>query len=322
VNPRIAIIGAGMAGAACARTLVDGGLAVTVFDKGRGPGGRMSTRRVEAMSFDHGAAAFEASSPQFRAEVQRWSADGLVAPWPATAAIDESTTWVGRPSMNRLCQHLLTGVSVHTGVQVRSVSPSGAQLRVSFERERADELFDAVVCTVPSPQVPPILGSWAELVAAAEAVPFEAQWVAMLAFSAPVAGAATLIQSWADNSVIASAWREPAKPARDSFECWTVQTSADFTARYLEDSAPQVADRVLAAFGALDGVELTPLVMAIAHRWRYARPARPLRTGPLTANDGRLVVAGDWTADGTVDGAWCSGVAAADRVLALWNRAA
>lgn len=43
----VAIIGAGMAGLSCARALVQAGVAVELFDKGRGPGGRMSTRRVE-----------------------------------------------------------------------------------------------------------------------------------------------------------------------------------------------------------------------------------------------------------------------------------
>ncbi|MGB1027364.1 MAG: FAD-dependent oxidoreductase, partial [Rhodospirillaceae bacterium] len=57
----IAVIGAGIAGLACARICVDKGYTVTVFDKGRGPGGRLSSRRLEApqssdpMVFDHGA---------------------------------------------------------------------------------------------------------------------------------------------------------------------------------------------------------------------------------------------------------------------------
>ena len=41
----IAVIGAGMAGLSCARHLQEAGCRVTVFDKARGPGGRMSTRR-------------------------------------------------------------------------------------------------------------------------------------------------------------------------------------------------------------------------------------------------------------------------------------
>ena len=43
-SQHFAVIGAGMAGIACARTLVQAGHRVTVFEKSRGLGGRMATR--------------------------------------------------------------------------------------------------------------------------------------------------------------------------------------------------------------------------------------------------------------------------------------
>ncbi|MFL5335181.1 MAG: FAD-dependent oxidoreductase [Geminicoccaceae bacterium] len=43
----IAVIGAGMAGAACAAALARAGAAVRLFDKGRSIGGRMAQRRVD-----------------------------------------------------------------------------------------------------------------------------------------------------------------------------------------------------------------------------------------------------------------------------------
>jgi predicted NAD/FAD-dependent oxidoreductase len=56
---RIGIVGAGIAGLACAQGLVRHGHDVVLFDKGRGPGGRMSTRRMETprglAHIDHGA---------------------------------------------------------------------------------------------------------------------------------------------------------------------------------------------------------------------------------------------------------------------------
>ena len=44
--PRIAVVGAGLAGLMCARTLADQGLVVRVFERSRGLGGRCGTRRV------------------------------------------------------------------------------------------------------------------------------------------------------------------------------------------------------------------------------------------------------------------------------------
>ncbi len=86
-TPRVAIIGAGIAGLSCATQLARHGCAVSVFDKSRGPAGRMSTRRGEGWQCDHGAQYFTARSAEFRAEVARWQAAGAAAPWPARLAV-------------------------------------------------------------------------------------------------------------------------------------------------------------------------------------------------------------------------------------------
>ncbi|GEM_PF-42144 len=82
---RVAVIGGGMAGMAAARTLADANAHVVVFDKGRGPGGRMSTRRMDdgsgAVCFDHGAQYFTARDERFARVVESWVEDGIVAPW-------------------------------------------------------------------------------------------------------------------------------------------------------------------------------------------------------------------------------------------------
>ena len=48
MSARVAIIGAGIAGIACARLLTDAGHSVRMFDKSGGIGGRMATRRLHA----------------------------------------------------------------------------------------------------------------------------------------------------------------------------------------------------------------------------------------------------------------------------------
>nr|MBP8061530.1 FAD-dependent oxidoreductase [Polaromonas sp.] len=81
-SPRhIAVVGAGIAGIACARTLMQAGHQVTVFEKSRGAGGRMATRRTEFGSFDHGTQYFTVRDPRFVKVLE--SVQGLVRPWSA-----------------------------------------------------------------------------------------------------------------------------------------------------------------------------------------------------------------------------------------------
>lgn len=103
---QVAIIGGGFTGATAAFTLAQHGISVTVFDQGRrGPGGRASHRRVQAVDhavlpdddpplvtpvdgegsahfeFDHGAQFFRADTKFFRTMVDEWCAKGWAAKW-------------------------------------------------------------------------------------------------------------------------------------------------------------------------------------------------------------------------------------------------
>ena len=51
---RIAVIGAGISGLSCATSLQQAGFEITVFDKSRGPSGRMSTRLGDGWQCDAG----------------------------------------------------------------------------------------------------------------------------------------------------------------------------------------------------------------------------------------------------------------------------
>lgn len=97
---KVGVIGAGMAGLACAQALTGAGFGVVVIDKGRGAGGRMSSRRLATslgeVSFDHGAQYFTARTPEFVAQVRRWASDGTVAVWTGGS----HDAWVGTPTMN------------------------------------------------------------------------------------------------------------------------------------------------------------------------------------------------------------------------------
>ena len=83
---KIAIIGAGLAGLTLAHRLV-ARHDITVFEKARGPGGRMSTRRADPYAFDHGAQYFTAETDRFRSLLKPLRETGLIAPWPKTVAL-------------------------------------------------------------------------------------------------------------------------------------------------------------------------------------------------------------------------------------------
>ena len=117
-NERISIIGAGMAGLACAKALRRKGAAVTVFDKSRGLGGRLASRRGDGVQFDHGAQYISARTPGFTAFMEACLADGAAALWrpdihDGRESKGGSDKWyVGLPGMSGLVKPLADGIDV------------------------------------------------------------------------------------------------------------------------------------------------------------------------------------------------------------------
>ena len=74
MNASIAIIGTGLAGLSAAQTLTAAGHDVQLFDKSRGSGGRMASKRSDAGSLDLGAQYFTARDRRFVEVVQQWQA--------------------------------------------------------------------------------------------------------------------------------------------------------------------------------------------------------------------------------------------------------
>ena len=313
----VAIIGAGIAGLACAARLIAGGCGVRLFDKGRGPGGRMATRRIElagaTATFDHGAQYFTARDPRFAAVVARWAEAGLAARWPAAGP----DAWVGTPGMNAPLRALTQSCCVawnrrverlERGDRWRIHGTDTASLDAPF-----DARFDAIVVAVPAEQAAALLEVLAPTLAArAAAVPSLPCWTMLAAFGERLSIGPDIVRG-SDWAALGWAARDNAKPGRAPGERWVIQAGAEWSRRHLEEDARRVAQRLLKALTEHAGAMPEPLHLT-AHRWRYARTTA---TGPAVLWDpsARLGLCGDWCRGARVEDAWLSGDTLAAAIL-------
>src|SRR5450756_989679 len=137
-----------MAGLSCAETLSKAGIKVTLFDKGRGPGGRMASRRVETpqgiAEFDFGAQYFTARDARFAECVSRWVSAGVAAPWPAAGP----EAFIGMPAMNAVLRHLCLDHTVHFSSLIKGILRSGNHWQL-VGAPCSDTAFDGVVLALP-----------------------------------------------------------------------------------------------------------------------------------------------------------------------------
>ena len=326
----IAVIGAGLAGLSCAQALLQAGHTVHVFDKARGPSGRMSTRRAEddngPWQCDHGAQYFTAREPAFRAEVARWQQAGVAALWDARLASFDGTAWsnpatplerfVGTPRMTSpaawLVQHLGEPALAQWQTTVQRLDHSeGGWTITSAEHGLHSPRYSAVLLAVPAPQAVPLLTPLAPAGAAlAASARMRGSWAVMLRYASPVA--LPWEGAFINTGPLRWVARDSSKPGRTGQETWLLHASPEWSEAHIEDSAESVTTALLAAFAALGGP--APLA-ATAHRWRYADTEPALTQGSWWNAQMRLGLCGDWLHGGKVEGAWLSGRALAQQVL-------
>lgn len=329
-QPRVAVVGAGIAGMAAARTLADQNARVTVFDKGRGPGGRMSTRRSDDLRFDHGAQYFTAKDERFARLVQSWVRDGVAAPWEGRIGqvdraghIQEKPKnpgrYVGTPGMNAVVRHLGETLGGHSevrfGVRVSTVHATDAAWSLTDDQGADLGRFDAAVIALPAPQAADLLGDAPTLREQAAAAPMQPCWAAMASFEHRVPcdfdGLFINIQA----GPLSWAARDSSKPGRDNTETWVLHASPEWSAANTDRDKDAIAAELLTAFFDTTGVEPVPPMTLGAHRWLYAQTQSAFGGGCLFDRDRLIAACGDWCHGGRVEGAYLSGVAAAGRVL-------
>lgn len=306
---KIAIVGAGIAGLACAERLRQGGLEPVLFDKGKRPGGRLSSLRIEAGAWDFGAQYIEPGDGAFAAKISHWQHSGVVAEWPA----GPPGALVGTPAMASLVEAECAAHDVRFGAEVQRIMQRSGQWWLAGA-ELDEGPFAAVILAIPAQQASPIL-SLHDLYLAREAATHRSQpcWTLMLAFAEPLAGVPHYIRA---SGPIAEAARNNSKPGRPEGECWVIQADAEWSQRHLEQDAAEISAALLKAFAKAAGLKQMPApTFAKAHRWRFA-VSHAGHDMPLWNTKLRLGACGDWCAQPQVAGAWQSGRDLAELVLA------
>ncbi len=325
-----AVVGAGIAGLACARTLQAAGLAVTVFEKSRGPGGRMTSRRFDEATLDLGAQFFSVRDDSFRREVTRWLAAGLAAPWPWKLWHVDGQTWhyqhdgreryCGQPRMSAITRHLAEGLALHAECRIDSLSRRENAWWLHDQHGECHGPFDRVVISAPSPQALALVADHDEALAeACRAVVQRSCWAGWACLETPLPDVPGVEHDWQAAQVAHGPLRFIArnqyKPGRaPQGETLTLLAHPDWSDQHLEDEPQIVACRLLEALvQALPPGTPPPRVSRLgAHRWRFAHPELPATGATAPHSDYRyaasgLALCGDAWRGPRIEDAWLSG---------------
>lgn len=334
MDEAVVVVGAGVAGLACARELSALGIPAVVLDKGRGVGGRCATRRVHGRSVDHGVAFLHGSDRSFLETLEAVASDGRLPGWPrrVNGSGPPCQPDAFAPGESRLAfaeglsafpKHLARGLDVRLETRVAAIAAGDGAFRVELEGGEALSAA-TVVLTQPVEQASALLAA----VTAPEAL--AARELLAMAGTVPCL---TVLAGYPDDAP-APEW-DVSYPGGASFLQLISHDSTKRTApggpvlvyqclprwsRQRFDSPEDAwGTEVLAEAALRVGAWAGRPAWWQAHRWRYARAdgAAALR-GPLLAESpgsGRLGLAGElFSPEGGVQGAWRSGRILARRI--------
>jgi renalase len=302
--PKIAIVGAGIAGLAAARALRDRGHTVAVFERSAVAGGRVATRIVSAielpkglsgeLAFDYGAQYFTVRDDRFSELAAEWERDRIIAKWTGRIVSFDGEGWedvaegtsryVGTPGMSAITNAMAAGLDIRFGQRIEA---PGTLLQE----------FDRVIVATPP--------------AAATAVSMKPCWTVMAAFEERVA--ARFDAAFVNGSALGWIARNSSKPKRNwKIDTWVLHASTAWSQAHLDDRPDDVGAFLMEAFEDLIAAGLPRAFYATVHRWKYATADPPLAVGAMHDPESRITLCGDWCAGSRIEDAFLSGLAAAD----------
>lgn len=320
----IAIIGAGMAGLTAAIRLQAAGYRVVIFEKSRGPGGRLASRRIqdESGSVDIGAQYFTIRNDAFRAFLDQYAGPEAYNKWHGKLrhqrddlsweAFADGHRYVGVPRMTAISRALAAHIDMRSGVRIAQLNHQSDHRIVLTDTDGATHgPFKNVVITAPPAQAQSLLKTSEDQTVSENAVfagrALAACWALAIRFHQSLnldhdgfACKHSVLQWIANNS---------SKPGRTSGrwnggEWWVLHAQADWSEAHQDADGDWISAKMLAAFNDITETTSKPDDQMI-HRWLYAK-TQANSPGPLYRwfPEQRIGLCGDWLTGGRVEGAF------------------
>lgn len=327
---RIAIIGGGLAGLSCAQELRAMGIEPTVFDRGRLPGGRLSSRAVSLdhtlrVVYDHGAPMIHVLDQAFTIKAQEWVEQGVAAWWTPTRSLADGSTardgrvLVGVPTMNSIIDALCEKLDLCPSTTVNGLTRTGDRWRLDLEQygqtQRASRMFDQVVLAMPPEQAWRLVGTLdIPRFASLESVRSVPTWVCMMCLDLgdQLAKLPDLLDSQ-DGDRIVFSHAKPERALPDGITTLVYYANRDWSQTHCEsceeDLSAAIRDRVLHLLECRlrFKVSWVQILDQRMHRWGLSRAETSFDQAFFFDPSLAIGCCGDWFAGNDAQAAYLSG---------------
>jgi predicted NAD/FAD-dependent oxidoreductase len=307
----IAIIGAGIAGLTLANSLKNK-YNITIFEKSRGYGGRIATRRYKQHQFDHGAQFFKAKTNEFKQFIKPLIENNVIQRWDARfveftkGTVSRQTQWddelphyVGYPSMNNIGHALAQDLTIHLNTKVLTVNKK-KYWELFGENNISLGAFDWVVSTLPAKQSNDLLHKFMQQTIKEDHITPCYSLMLGLTKQQDLGFDAALVKEL-DLSWISV---DSSKPGRNGKTCLLVHSTNKWATENIELDLELVREHLIKELTKI--ITIPEYELLKVHRWLYANCKKNSGEKYYLNPDFKLAICGDSFLSGRVESAFLS----------------
>ena len=325
-KPKIAIVGAGLAGLNLARLL--GELAdVIVFEKSNKLGGRLSTLNEQGFSFDHGAQFFTAKNPAFQTFVKELEANHAAEQWNARfvelkfGEIQSERTWdkdfphyVGSPGMNSMAQYLAQNIDVRFNQTITGIKKNKANWLLETANSEIGP-FDWLIIAIPVEQANDLLPRNLSPKMMLQDVKMQPCFTLMLGYE--IENFFDWDAAFVSDSILSWVSVNSSKPNRGKPLSIIAMSTNEWANQNLSKSDSIIINEMLNELAKISGKTLNEASFIKLKRWKYANASKQEQALEIIDYPLKLAFCGDWCISGRIESAFMSSLNLANKLKNL-----
>tara|TARA_B100001027_G_C16249111_1_gene323517 strand:+ start:295 stop:1278 length:984 start_codon:yes stop_codon:yes gene_type:complete len=321
----VAVIGAGITGATLAN-LLKKKVTITIFEKSRGVGGRMATRRADPFQFNHGAQYFKVKNKEFKNFLQPLMLNKIIKPLEAnqieilnkkiikSTKICNKKYFTAESKMNSVVKYFINNnFSIKLLCKIEKTVKENDKWFVIDSDQVSYGPYDWLFITIPPYQATEILYDNFKFLDIIKNIKMRSCYSLMLGFD-KIKEFNFDTALFLDEDV---AWLFIRKKIFKNKKYYNllINSSYNFAEKNINSSKDELSDYLIKQVSDILKYDLNNFKHKALHFWKYAMSEKNNNLGSLIDEDLKVVVCGDWCMNGRIEGGFLSAKDAANKVL-------
>ena len=308
------VIGSGISGSTIANLLAKKNL-VDVYDKGRGPGGRASFKRIKnKIGFDHGTQYFSPKTSEFKKFVNSLIKKKILKEWEGNHVFlntkkkenKKHVKIIGKNGNNDICKYLLKKIKCYYQSEVKKIYYKEKQWFLLFNNGNVKS-YKSIILTCPFPQLKMLVKNLIKKSFIKKKLKMDANITVMIAIQKSKNSPSSFLF---DDPVLGWAGNENTKKRfKSKYDLWTLQSTFKWANKNIKknkENSIKNSKILIKKFFELTKIDKSKTYYMINHGWRYSSNSKPFKINSYWDPKKKLGVCADWFVGPRLESGWIS----------------